>query len=220
MTQLIRLLIFAGAVFVAPVFVGNCADADPPVSKAKTPTTEAPAPQTEPASKDSPSIVLTDTDKQEVTEFETRVSDYVDLHQKLEASLPDLSDEATPEEINVHRQAMSALIKAARVGAKQGDFLTPGMQSLIGRAVASTMLGADDKEARESVTDENPGALPTISVNGRYPEGFPVSTMPVEFLQTLPKLPEQMEYRFLGKRLLLVDSSAQVILDFTPNVLP
>jgi len=202
------------------VFVGNCADADPPVSRAKASTTAAPTSPTKPASRDSPAFGLTDTEKQDVTEFETRVADYAALRQKLEATVPALSDQATPEQINDHQQAISALIKAAREGAKQGDFLTPGVQALVSRGVAATLVGADHREARDSITDENPGTLPNLNVNDRYPEGFPVSSMPVELLQTLPKLPEKMEYRFLGKRLVLVDSSAQIILDLTPNVLP
>ena len=37
---------------------------------------------------------------------------------------------------------------------------------------------------------------------------------------TLPKLPEYMEYHFVGKKLVLVDAAAGVVVDFTPNVLP
>jgi hypothetical protein len=44
--------------------------------------------------------------------------------------------------------------------------------------------------------------------------------MPMELLTTLPNLDETLEYRFVGKRLALVDSPAQLVLDLTPNVLP
>jgi hypothetical protein len=39
-------------------------------------------------------------------------------------------------------------------------------------------------------------------------------------MDQLPKLPEKMEYRFLGKRLVLLDSCAAVVVDITPNILP
>jgi len=44
--------------------------------------------------------------------------------------------------------------------------------------------------------------------------------MPGELLDQLPKLPEKMEFRFLGKRLVLMDSSAAIVLDITPDILP
>jgi hypothetical protein len=49
-----------------------------------------------PASSNTPALVLTNADKQAVTEFEARVAEYAALHQKLEASLPALPDKATP----------------------------------------------------------------------------------------------------------------------------
>jgi hypothetical protein len=42
----------------------------------------------------------------------------------------------------------------------------------------------------------------------------------VELLDQLPKLSEKMEYRFLGKRLVLVDSEATLVVDITENILP
>jgi hypothetical protein len=68
--------------------------------------------------------------------------------------------------------------------------------------------------------DENPGTLPSVNVNDRYPDGVPVTTMPIELLETLPKLGEKLEYRFLGKHLILLDTCCQIVLDITPNVMP
>ena len=36
-----------------------------------------------------------------------------------------------------------------------------------------------------------------LVVNGRYPDDVPVSTMPPQVLAALPKLPEELEYRFI-----------------------
>lgn len=68
--------------------------------------------------------------------------------------------------------------------------------------------------------DENPGTLPNVGVNDKYPDGIPVTSMPPELIDQLPKLPEKMEFRFLGKRLVLVDSCASLVVDITPNLLP
>jgi hypothetical protein len=228
MTNPIRILLIAGAVFGVTWVVSTLKDNDSPAPKAAiedqvppkdTPPAQTPASATGPASKDTRAIVLTDSEKQVVTEFEARVKDYAALHQKLERTLSPLPDKATPEQIDEHQEHMAALIKKARKGAKQGDFFTPGMQALVKRALGATLDGAGGKTTKQSTMDDNPG-LPNVGVNDRYPEGAPVSSMPIELLETLPKLGDQLEYRFLGKRLVLVDACAEFVLDITPNVMP
>ena len=49
---------------------------------------------------------------------------------------------------------------------------------------------------------------------------LPLSTMPLQVLTALPKLEEGLEYRFAGDRLILMDTHANLIIDFTGNVLP
>ena len=44
--------------------------------------------------------------------------------------------------------------------------------------------------------------------------------MPPKLLLRLPRLPEEVEYRFLGRHLILRDVGANVIVDFIYNVLP
>jgi hypothetical protein len=39
-------------------------------------------------------------------------------------------------------------------------------------------------------------------------------------LQGLPALPEELEYRFIGNRLILMDVHAHLIADFVDNALP
>jgi hypothetical protein len=65
---------------------------------------------------------------------------------------------------------------------------------------------------------ENPGKVP-LRVNGRYPDGVPLTTMPPPILGALPKLPEHIEYRFIGHRLLLLDVHAQLIVDYMDEAL-
>jgi hypothetical protein len=44
--------------------------------------------------------------------------------------------------------------------------------------------------------------------------------MPPQVLASLPKLHGELEYRFIGSRLILVDTEADIILDFTDEVFP
>lgn len=164
-------------------------------------------------------ITLTDAEKKTVKDFEKRTQDYAALHKKLSATIPALPDKATPEQIDKHQKSMVALIVKERKNAKPGDLFTPDMVVLVRRASGAAVAGYDGKQNKETIVDENPGTLPEVGVNDKYPEAVPIATMPAELLQTLPKLPEGQEYRFLGKRLVLVDTCCQLVLDITPNVL-
>jgi hypothetical protein len=227
MSNPIRILLIAGAILGVTWVVSALKDNDSPaprVAIAQVPTedtlsTEKPPSATEPAPKNTPTIVLTDAETQAVEEFEARVADYAALHQKLEATLPALPDKATPEQIDQHQQALVAAIATARKDAKQGDFFTPGMEALVRRALGTLVGGPDGASLKATIMDDNPGPL-DVSVNDRYPDTAPVSSMPVQLLELLPKLPAELEYRFLGKHLVLVCTPARIVLDLTPNVLP
>lgn len=173
-----------------------------------------------PESMDNREGQLSETETKAVQDFEKKLKEYAVLHDQMEKNLDPLGEEATPEEIDEYREQLRAKIKAARVGAKRGDFFTPGMESLVRRVCSTTTVGIEGHEVKETVMDENPGRMPTVSVNDRYPDGVPVTTMPSQLLEALPKLNEHMEYRFIGKKLILVDAGAGMVLDITPDVLP
>ena len=59
-----------------------------------------------------------------------------------------------------------------------------------------------------------------VRVNAEYPLGAPRSTVPPSVLLTLPPLPACLHYRFVGRDLILVDSVAQLIVDFLPAAAP
>ena len=70
--------------------------------------------------------------------------------------------------------------------------------------------------------DENQAApsAAKLRVNIRYPDVVPLTTVPPQVLQTLPKLTEDLEYRFMGDSLILLDVHAHLIADYIENVLP
>jgi len=153
-----------------------------------------------------------------VEAYEARVEDYRRLHRKLESSLPRIPKRGTTEQIDKNQRLLGELIKTARRDAKPGEFFTPEIQALARRVLASVLAGPDGKIAKSSIMDENPG-LPTLVLNERYPPSVPRSMMPPQVLAALPKLKEEIEYRFIGSRLILLDSEADIILDFTGDVL-
>ena len=162
---------------------------------------------------------LSPAENQTVAAFETHVKEYVALHEKLEATLPKTPKQQTAAQVDKHQRALGDLIKSARRDAKPGDFFKPGMQALLKRILGDVLSGPDGKIMKASIMDENPG-LPNLPLNERYPASIPLSTMPPQVLAPLPKLHGELEYRFIGPRLILVDTEADIILDFTDEILP
>lgn len=148
-----------------------------------------------------------------------KIFEYVVLHRRLEGALEKVPVDATPEQIDTFQRALEREVRAARMSAKEGDIFTPEARVVIRRLLATIFGGPDGKELKESVLDETPVGV-KLAVNGRYPDNVPMSTIPPQVLQTLPKLAEEMEYRFVGDALVLLDVHAHVIADFIPDALP
>jgi hypothetical protein len=181
-----------------------------------------------PATTDSPATApatervvgpLSEADAQALATMNDRLKDYVELHKKLEDGLPKLPDSATPEQIDENQRMLEQKVREARKTAKQGDLFTAEAQPVIKRLLAAVFGGPEGKELKASIMDESPVGM-KLTVNGRYPDTVPVSSVPPDVLQTLPKLSEDMEYRFIGRHLILLDAHAHVIADFIPDAIP
>ena len=146
-------------------------------------------------------------------EFLKSVQAYVDLHRKLEATLPPRPEKASPAAVEAHENALARLILDARSNAKQGDILRQPVRAYLRRQIAVALAGPDGRAIRQTILEENPGRV-RLRINGRYPEGVPLTTMPPPILGALPKLPEHIEYRFIGQRLVLLDIHAQLVVDY------
>jgi hypothetical protein len=162
---------------------------------------------------------LSPADSQALSTMNDRLKEYIDLHTKLEGTLPKLPKDATPLQIDKNQRAFEALMRRERATAKRGDIFTPEARPVIMRLLATVFGGPEGKQLKASIMDENTADI-TLSVNGRYPDAVPLSSVPPQVLQTLPKLSEDMEYRFIGDRLILLDTHAHVVADFIDDALP
>lgn len=152
-------------------------------------------------------------------EFIDRVTKYVELRREREGKLPALSDEAEPKAITARQKALLKSMQRARGDAKQGDMFTPATRGLI-RRLLSRSAAQPGSPSRAAIRDEDPGAI-NITVNGEYPTTAPLPTVPPQVLLALPRLPdEQLEYRFLGTRLILLDARANMVVDYMDRALP
>ena len=155
-----------------------------------------------------------------IAEFQEEVEEYIVLHRKLEATLPGLSTEATPEEIDRRQRALGALVQDARRGAKQGDVFKREVRPVIRKLLAGLFSGPEGQRLRVTINEENPGEVVKLTVNGRYPDTVPISTVPPQLLALLPPLPPELEYRFIGTTLILLDSHAHIIVDYLTAAVP
>jgi hypothetical protein len=151
-------------------------------------------------------------------EFLKGVQAYVDLHNKLEATLPARTEKGTPAEVQAHETALAKLIVQARSQAKQGDIFPQPIRAYLRRQIARALAGPEGRAIRQSLAEDNPARV-QLRVNSRLPDGVPLTTMPPEILGALPKLPEHLEYRFIGKRLVLLDLHAQLVVDYIDGAL-
>src|SRR5687767_330928 len=183
-----------------------------------------PPPETTKSPENAPSTQrvvgpLSEADAAALATMNDRLKTYVEAHKKIEDGLPKRSADASPEEIDKTQRAFEVQVREARKDAKQGDIFGPEAQPVIKRLLASVFAGPEGKELIASILDENPAGL-KLTVNMRYPDTVPISTVPPEVLQTLPRLSEDMEYRFIGRHLILLDSHAHVVADFIPDAMP
>jgi hypothetical protein len=204
----------------AEVAVSRTPAADEVPAPAPAPAPEQPASQVEPANKKvpPPATAPADVDPAAIAAFNERVKAYVELRKKVENDLPDLDETKDAAKIVAHKNSLAVNLRAARQDAKQGDIFVPDAARQFRRFI-HTNLDRRSDAAADAVMEEVP-EKGRLRVNESYPEAAPLATMPPTMLARLPVLPEQLEYRFLGRHLILRDTGANLIVDFIYNVLP
>jgi len=195
----------------------SCAGSDKPVTPPPTSASPTSAPATE-------RVVgpLTPADSQALSTMVDRIKGYVNLSTKIQSTMPKLPTEASPQQIDKNQRELERQMRIARASAKPGDIFTAEARPVIKRLIAAVFAEPDGKQLKDSVMDENPTEHSTakLLVNGRYPDTVPLATIPPQVLQTLPKLTQDLEYRFIGDALILLDVRAHLIADFIEDVLP
>ncbi len=162
----------------------------------------------------------TNPDAATIADFLKRVDAYVALHKKLEATIPALPKEATPLQIDQHQRALSRLIAQNRSSAKRGDIFTPGMERMARKLLSDIFRGPGGAQMKREIFEEYEQRDIKPGVNGRYPDEIPLSTVPPGVLSGLPKLPDELEYRFVGTYMILLDPHAHIIADYIERAIP
>ena len=157
-------------------------------------------------------------DAQLLVDFKQRIDKYVDLHKRLEKQAPPLKETDDPAKIKASQEGLAAAIRRERATARQGEIFTPEIAHLFRQLMYPETKGQRGAETKKTIKEDAPVAVP-IKVNARYPDAAPLPTVPPNLLARVPQLPEELEYRIIGRDLILRDVHANVIVDVLPNAI-
>jgi hypothetical protein len=155
---------------------------------------------------------------QTVNDFQARVAKYLDLRKKEAGSAPRPTN--SPEKLADTQQNLAEKVKALRRDAKQGDIFTPEIAAYFRHQIAATLTGRHGHKIRASLRHADPVPALALHVNQVYPQGIPLQSTPPTLLLNLPPLPKELEYRIVGRNLVLHDIVPNVIVDFVPDAIP
>ena len=164
---------------------------------------------------------LSAADQKAMNSFVNAAKAYLSIEHKApsQTQLKPTTDVAQLEE---RRSALRRFVVIARPTAQQGDLFTAPVGDLIRKLMAQAMDGPDGSKVRRSLNNAEPAAaaeVAQIAVNREYPNqnGQPLQSAPATLLQCLPVLPRGLEYRMVGRVLVLRDTEANLIVDFLPD---
>jgi hypothetical protein len=161
------------------------------------------------------------TDELALAHFRKTVNRYVELHRRLEAGLPSRTMSSDAEQNQRAVDALAAAIRDARLSARPGSVFTPQVADVFRRRIATAVRDVECDIA--TLLDEMeeaglPGVPPPV-INGSLPWGLGDVPWP-SILWRLPRLPDELEYRFVGRHIVLLDVHANLVVDILENAVP
>ena len=150
-------------------------------------------------------------------DLQGRAKQYLDFRKQVAGSTP--KSNSTPSKITSAQNDLANKIRVARAGATQGEIFTPEITQYVRRQIASRLSGPDGKRIRASLRHAEPVNI-TLQINQSYPDNVPLQSTPPSLLISLPQLPTGLEYRLVGKELVIRDVDANIVVDYMANALP
>ena len=172
-------------------------------------------------------FILLATDPAPIKEFNERVNQYIELQKKVAGALDPVNESGDAALLVKQEERFAKVLQTARPNAAQGDIFIPAVQPVFVTIIKQKLSGRANAQARSMVLgDGNPrgnepsAVKPVLKANVIYPAEAPMSTVPPSLLLALPELPKELEYRFVGRHLILRDTKTNLIVDFILNAVP
>jgi hypothetical protein len=151
--------------------------------------------------------------------FHRALDAYMTLRRRLEQDVPPLRTSGNVREIREAVDARRAAVRRARAQAQRGDMFNAEVASLFRMRIQQILLANDDLVAElMHEMSEDGGGWSAAVVNGEFSWSTAAATPP-PVLAALHPLPDELQYRFVGHDLVLVDVDASVVLDILPGVI-
>lgn len=144
------------------------------------------------------------------------VNDYIKMRDRVRQELPGLVVTEKPAEYIAASDALARAIERAEPNAPQGRFFSAQTAAEIRRRIDDYGRKYDLTEIATPEPDER-STVGNVNVYTRFPMASPMASMPPGLLAALPPLPASLEYRLVGRMLILRDVDAALILDYLPN---
>ena len=162
-------------------------------------------------------VALTITVTPGMVQFVARVQDYVETHRRLAAGIEQPLC-STPEAITNQAAALAAAIREARPRAREGDIFTLAAADVF-RARIAAMVARYGIDGAAAARNDDEGAEFEPRVLAAPPWRNDIATW-APIVRELPELPSELEYRFIGRHLVLVDTDANIVVDILRDALP
>jgi len=155
-----------------------------------------------------------------IQDFKQRLDHYVMLQRKVAKDSLPLQDTKDPAKISAAQDVLAEKIRAIRKNAMPGDIFTPQVRAKFRQLMYPEVTGTTGTKTKEVIGGDEADEVPNVAmkVNAKY-GAQPLPTVPPNILANLPRLPEDVEYRIIGKDLILRDVDANIIVDFIPNAI-
>jgi hypothetical protein len=192
---------------------GANADRTPANAPAATPNPPAAAPVTAP-----PEAQTSNTTATAVAAFQERLKAYGAWRNKVENTVPQLTETSDPNKIAARERALGEALINARGNPQPGEFLIKEFVPVLEQTIKADFAKRTAAE-RKALMVELPKGI-KFGINQIYPTTIPLATFPANLLKALPELPPELEYRIVYRHLILRDVEGNYVVDLVPNIFP
>lgn len=153
--------------------------------------------------------------------FNQRIDAYMEVHNSVERKLSLRWQFEDLEEMEDAIDAMQSGIRSARSGARRGAIFTEDVGRLIRGRLKTRLVDCGDtvEDVLAFVNEERLPGVPKPRINEPFPWELGSAMWP-SFLAVLPPLPDELQYRFADRDLVLVDIHSDLVVDILVNALP
>ena len=153
--------------------------------------------------------------------FTQRIVAYMEVHNRVERKLSLHWQFEDPEEMDDAIEAMQSAIRSARPDARRGAIFTEDVGSLIRGRLTARLIECNDtvEDVLAFINEERLPGVPKPTINEPFPWALGSAMWP-SFLAVLPALPDELQYRFADRDLVLIDVHANLVVDILVKAIP